>query len=67
MTTRKQGKILCQHEERLIEAGLDPDEAAALVDELEEELDALEMENAADDQDTIDDRQTEDVTPADDV
>jgi len=41
MTDRKLGKILSEHEERLVEAGLDKEQAAALVDELEDELNSL--------------------------
>lgn len=41
---RKVGQILCEHEGRLVEAGLDEDEASDLVDDLECELAALEDE-----------------------
>ena len=44
MVSRREGQVLCEHEARLVEAGLDEDEAAALLDELECELDALEDE-----------------------
>lgn len=65
MNSRQLGKILCQHEERLVETGLDPDDAATIVDELEEELGALEIESEPDDQNDVDDEQTEDVTSTD--
>ena len=58
---------MCQHEEGLIEAGLVPDEAAALVDELEEYLNVLDEENGVDDQGTIDDERPENVTSTDEV
>jgi len=65
MNSRQLGKILCQHEERLVETGLDPDDAATIVDELEEELGALEIKSEPDDQNDVDDEQTEDVTSTD--
>ena len=49
MPNRKRGKILCEHEKRLVEAGLDEETAQELVDELEDELDELEGEEIDED------------------
>jgi hypothetical protein len=56
MPERKVGKILSEHEERLVEAGLDMEQAEALVDELEDELNSL-MEVEQEDVDPEDDQE----------
>ena len=61
MSLRKTGKILCEHEERLVYLGVDPDEVTSLVDILEQDLYDLGEENEADQFPAYDDQPEEET------